>query len=104
MRFRKNSWLLIGIAVFTMACQKNDEEIPGLEGNWIEASLRQDTIQFDPGSASFNLRRGKEFLNGFLLPKSGAGLYNYYVAGDNLYIRWTASSNSNFQTFSFSKT
>jgi hypothetical protein len=100
---KKTSLLFIIISALAMACQKNDEEIPGLEGNWIETSLRQDTIQFEPGSASFVLRRGREFISGFLIPKSGAGLYNYYIAGDNLYIRWTASSNSNFQTFSFSK-
>jgi hypothetical protein len=103
MRLKKTYMLLIGIAALAMACQKNDVLSEGLEGNWIETSLRQDTIQFEPGSASFVLRRGKEFLNGFLIPKSGAGLYNYYIAGDNLYIRWTASSNSNFQAFSFSK-
>lgn len=104
MRFQKNFLLFICIASLAMACEKNDVVSEGLEGNWIEASLRQDTIQFEAGSASFILRRGKELQNGFLLPKSGAGLYNYYTKSDSIFVRSYLSSNSNYQVFSFAQT
>lgn len=72
-----------------------------LKGKWIDTETRLDTLVFEPIETSeiFNLKRGKEILNGHLLPKSGSGPYYYNLDKDKISLRWMLSSNSNYEDY-----
>jgi hypothetical protein len=69
-----------------------------LEEQWIEVSYRVDTLTFNiiDGSEFMTLDRGNEMRNGFLLPETGSGSYDYKLLEREISIRWHLSSNSLF--------
>ena len=87
----KNS-VLFGILFFSLiSCKKDNVETMKLDGGWIENSHRTDTLVFDTQDSIFNLNRGKELINGYLLPKDLSGPYFYEISGDSI-TEWSASS------------
>ena len=74
-----------------LACQSKSNVTPVVffDGKWIEITNKTDTITFDQtldsnGKRYFILSRAKETRNGFLLPKIGAGIYEYHVNGEKI--------------------
>ena len=79
--------IFLTILILT-ACQKQerDNTIHGLEGTWIETTIRTDTIVFTTNSISglFTLNRG--------LPKTGSGPYAYEISNDSINLKWLLSN------------
>lgn len=61
---------------------------------WVEAAHRQDTLVFKPEFSWLLLNRGKEIQNGSLVPKYGAGTYEYRLQLDSISLRNMYSSYS----------
>lgn len=90
----KNS-LLAGLLLFLLiSCEKNSIENPWIDGIWIEATHKTDTLVFDNQYPSFYLNRGTEIRGGYLLPKSLSGPYSYEIEKDSISLRWGLSSYS----------
>lgn len=90
----KNS-LFIGLLFFLLvSCEKNTIEKAPVVGIWVETTQKMDTLVFDNQHTSFNLKRGSELRNGFLLPKYLSGPYYYELRKDSIYLRWGLSSSS----------
>lgn len=97
----KNS-LLIGLIFFLLvSCEKNNIEKVPIDGIWIEATHKTDTIVFDNQHTLFNLNRGTEIRNGYLLPKYLSGQYSYEIINDSISLRWLLSSSSNGNNYNF---
>lgn len=75
-----------------------------LDGQWVEVSNRIDTLTFISEQEFMTLDRGKEFRNGFLLPKTGSGSYDYKLLEREISIRWHLSSNGLFTEYYFEQT
>jgi hypothetical protein len=87
--------LLIGLVlIISTSCDKNDIEKSPIDGVWIEANHKTDTLVFDTQSTAFNLNRGTEVINGYLLPKYHSGLYMYELENDSISLKWLFSSSS----------
>ena len=89
-----------------MYCSKNetiDAFIYNLNGKWIEYIERKDTLSFSSSGDSFSMRldRGKEIINGYLLPKYGSGYYRYKIEPEIILLNSAFSSNSNFKNYYF---
>jgi hypothetical protein len=97
--------LLVTLAVLISCTSETfDEDQIELEGKWISVSTKTDTLTFERfGDGNWMiLGRGKQMNNGFLLPKSGSGPYDYeLLGGDKISLRWTLSSNAAFNEFYF---
>lgn len=72
-----------------------------LEGTWVEARTRLDTLEFYRIDASdfFELKRGYEIQNGNRLPKYGTGMYTYQVSTTKIRLKSLLSSNSEFLVY-----
>ena len=84
-------------------CTKSENTLLPPDGSWVEISTRSDTIIFtqfgtDP---AFELRRGIEERNGYLLPKYGAGIYCYKITGDTIALEDLLSSAGGYVNFYF---
>jgi hypothetical protein len=78
-----------------------------LNGKWVDIHTKTDTLTFGlfGDQESMVLGRGREMRNGVLRPKIGAGPYNYeLLTSDTISLRWTLSSNSNFNDYYFKQT
>lgn len=90
----KNS-LFIGLLFFLLvSCEKNTIEKAPIDGIWVETTQKMDTLVFDNQHPSFNLNRGSELRNGYLLPKYLSGPYSYKIGKDSISLRWLLSSSS----------
>ena len=90
----KNS-LFIGLLFFLLvSCEKNTIEKAPVDGIWVETTQKMDTLVFDNQHPSFNLNRGSELRNGYLLPKYLSGPYSYEIGKDSISLRWLLSSSS----------
>ena len=81
----------VGVIFFTLlidACVKADSDTSyKLNGKWIEAVNRKDTLIFNvPDSSTLALKRGNEMVNGYWLPKSGSGFYEYKFRHDSILV------------------
>jgi len=86
--------LFILILVILYACQKIEFPDPstlpkGLQGSWVETSKGSDTIIFNSNkdTGGFYLARGKDYYNGYLLPKIGSAPYAYIIKTDSIYVK-----------------
>ena len=87
--------LFAGI-LFFISCETNNPSYYNLKGKWVESVQRKDTLSFfytDSVGGSFWLSNGLELRNGYMLPKAGAGSYDFKFrhepiikgeSGDNL--------------------
>jgi hypothetical protein len=96
-------WLLFSI-VPLLGCSSDaiiTENI--IEGKWVEATTRTDTISFEiiDKSAMFTLSRGVEFQDGVSKPKYRSGTYLYNLDKDKISLKWLLSSNSEFEEYYF---
>ena len=84
----------------------NPQDFTSLKGKWVETDTKTDTLSFELSGASewMVLSRGKEMRNGFLLPKSGSGPYNFKIKLGEISLLWSASSDANFHDFYFGQT
>ena len=99
----KHFVMILLICLSFLSCTKTTINPGPAKGLWVETSLRQDTlsfIEFDPGN-TFILNRGKEIRNGYLLPKTGSGPYDYVVKNDSIGLRVEWSNSFNYQTYYF---
>lgn len=100
-RNMKNS-LFIGLLFFLLvSCEKNTIEKAPIDGIWVETTQKMDTLVFDNQHPSFNLNRGSELRNGYLLPKYSSGLYLYEIKKDSISLRWLFSSSAYGHNYSF---
>ncbi len=97
--------LIIIIAVLTGCTDENlDTNQVSLDGKWIDVNTKTDTLTFElfGDQESMILGRGKEMRDGFLLPKIDSGNYDYKLSTeDKISLRWTLSSNSDFNDYYF---
>jgi hypothetical protein len=94
--------LLLGLAL--ISCENNDISSTGsLEGKWVDIKTKTDTLIFDKSIAPnvFLLRRGKEIQNGHLLPKSGAGMYEFKLLPEKISVYNLLSSCYCFKEYFF---
>ena len=84
---------LFFILVALYSCQKIEFPDPsslpkGLKGTWVETSKGADTIifGFDKDTSGFYLARGRDYYNGYLLPKIGSAMYAYIIKTDSIHI------------------
>ena len=91
--------------LFLISCEETENEKSQLKGTWIENSNRMDTLVFNnQGSEGmFILYRDKEIRNGYLLPKAGAGPYNYTINGDIINLTYSLSSSLESHDYFFSQ-
>jgi hypothetical protein len=77
--------LINSLLLLFVACESSSDTNSDLMGTWIEQSDRIDTIDFTifGSDLAFNLRRGYEYHNAYLLPKYGAGFYAYEIMGSD---------------------
>jgi len=88
------SFLLFTLILVTQySCQKIEFPDPstlpqGLQGSWVETSKGADTIIFNSNkdTGGFYLARGKDYYNGYLLPKIGSAPYAYIIKTDSIYV------------------
>jgi hypothetical protein len=88
-----------GILIIS-SCKKQKEAPAQTSGAWIESVDKADTIVFLP-EKMFELKRGKEISNGFLLPKIYSGLYTYSIRQDSIRLNYSLSSNSRSTYYTF---
>jgi hypothetical protein len=94
------SFLLFTLILVTLySCQKIEFPDPstlpkGLQGSWVETSKGADTIIFNSNkdTGGFYLARGKDYYNGYLLPKIGSAPYAYLITGDSILVEDGLSS------------
>ena len=90
----KNS-SFIGLLFFLLvSCEKNTIEKAPVDGIWVETTQKMDTLVFDNQHLTFNLNRGSELRDGYLLPKYLSGPYSYEIGKDSISLRWLLSSSS----------
>ena len=101
----KAYWLFILILIISAlcGCTKSESIMMPLDGSWVDISTSSDTIIFtqfgtDP---AFELRRGPEERNGYLLPRYGAGIYCYKITGDTIALEDLLSSAGGYINFYF---
>ena len=90
----KNLLFIVFILVLSTSCDKNSIENSTLDGVWIEANHKTDTIVFNNQSSGLILNRGTEIRNGFLLPKYHSGIYISEIENDSISLRWGLSGSS----------
>ncbi|MEE4260870.1 MAG: hypothetical protein V2I62_13985 [Bacteroidales bacterium] len=89
-------FITLSVVIYSLlSCQKEVDDNELFIGSWIESSNNSDTLVFSKhgNQAYFNLNRGKEIRNGYLLPKYNSGLYQYELSEDSIALRWMLSSN-----------
>lgn len=85
--------VFILIQVTLYSCQKiefpDPDTLPkGLQGKWVETSKGADTIIFgsNKDTGGFYLARGRDYYNGYLLPKIGSAPYAYIIKSDSIHV------------------
>ena|SRR5688500_9717593 len=100
--------LVIVFALSLLSCSTdNVTTSTELNGKWVDIHSKTDTLTFGlfGDQESMLLGRGREMRNRVLRPKRGAGPYYYkLLASDTISLRWTLSSNSNFNDYYFKQT
>jgi hypothetical protein len=100
--------LIIVFALSLFSCSTdNVTTSTELNGKWVDIHTKTDTLTFGlfGDQESMLLGRGREMRNGSLRPKHGSGPYYYkLLASDTISLRWTLSSNSNFNNYYFKQT
>lgn len=85
--------------ILIFSCKKNSVA-PLEQSVWIESIDKKDTIIFR-GEGSLILNRPRVLQNGYVLPKMGAGPYDFKELKDSIGLRYSLSSLSKFFNYSF---
>ena len=72
----KNIFLIGLLLIITVSCDKDSIDVPPIQGTWIEAIHKSDTLIFENESPSFILTRGTEL--------RGTGPYSYEIVQDSI--------------------
>jgi hypothetical protein len=97
-------FVVIVFILVLMSCQYGSlPDATVLEGKWIEATGKTDTLEFTfvGDREALLVRRGKEIRDGILLPKYNSGLYEYRLLSGKISLRWVAASTSTFNDYYF---
>ncbi len=100
-------YTLIPILMLTLlSCSKDETNIAtasDLKGKWVEIEMRMDTLSFESldNFERMNLNRGKEIIEGYLLPKYASGPYEYEITERTITLNWMLSSNVSFDDYYF---
>jgi hypothetical protein len=86
--------IVLLVTLFVFSSCSSDTVTPGnLRGTWVERTARKDTLVFDKDLIT--VRRGKSpNASGYLVPKSGSGLYSYELKAGTLRISRSMYSSS----------
>lgn len=101
--------LLLLISLFYFSCDDdNNNSNPAttaLDGKWVNIQTRTDTLIFGSamGDHYFILARAKEVRNGFVLPKPGAGIYEFKLKSNLISVYNTISSCYCFSDYYFER-
>jgi hypothetical protein len=95
-------WAVTLVLLALSGCRgaESAAEVKPLSGVWVDTETRMDTLRFSKSGSRLHLSvgRGFEFRDGALLPKIGAGVYEYALPEDGVIaVRAYLSSNSAFQ-------
>ena len=94
--------LMSGCLILILGCSKNEDSINNkLRGTWIESELKTDTIKFQNQFSFLWLYRGTEFVNGYDLPKTGTGPYDYTLKEDSIRLNPAFSSAFQYRSYYF---
>ena len=97
----KKLLFIVFVFVISTSCDKNNIENSTLNGVWVEANHKTDTLVFDNQSTWLNLNRETELRNGYVMPKIHSGPYMYEIKNDSISLRWMASSSSDVRNYYF---
>ena len=96
--------MFFGLLFFLLVgCEKNTIEKAPINGIWVETTQKMDTLVFDNQLPLFELNRGIELRNGYLLPKLSSGFYSYEIGKDSISLNWILSSSSYRNNYYFFK-
>lgn len=86
-----------------MACEEKHNDRIALKGIWIETGSKTDTLIFNEqvDEGQFTLTREREIRNGYVLSKSGSGIYDYSIKGDSIILIFGLSSSREAKTYFF---
>jgi len=91
----KNFFLIGLLTIMAISCEKDSIE-PNPEiinGIWVEAVHKSDTLVFDNESHYFTLNRGTV--------RTATGIYGYEIEEDSISLKWTLSSYSGSYKYYF---
>lgn len=99
-------FFIITLSCALSSCSKDKIDGPiasDLNGKWIEVQTKLDTLTFESWDEMeiVTLGRGKETINGHLLPKLGSGPYQYRFTDEKISLYWMLSSDSRYNDHSF---
>lgn len=89
--FTRSMFSMLPVLLFFWSCRKDITEPVQISGTWIEASARQDTLVFGYDNL-LELKRGKQLMTTFLLPKANSGLYKYTLKADSIGLDYLLSN------------
>lgn len=99
---------LIVIALGFLNCSTDAESTVAatpdlLQGQWVEAESRKDTLSFEAWDSMdvLILGREREVRGGMLLPKTGTGAYQYQLTAGKIALIYILSSSTDAQLFDF---
>lgn len=75
-----------------------------LEGVWVDNKTGTNTLEFlrlEDGGSLMILNRGREFRNGYNLPKMGSGPYAFVLKGNKISLHYSLSSTYTFSDYDF---
>lgn len=95
----------IVVLLLLFGCTYDVETMPAeLDGAWVEISAKTDTLVFNiEGTNWMELKRGKEIRDGFLLPKAGAGIFEYRLGTEKISLYNLVSSCYCFADYYFKR-
>ena len=102
--------LFFALSVVAFGCDNDVTPDPAtlsqsLEGVWVDTRIETDILVFDNkvSDRHFLFRRDKEMRNGQLVPKQGAGFYEFKLKPETISLYNTISSCYCFNDYFFSR-
>lgn len=106
----RSLFVLIILGLGFTSCKQSDPVSPdALTGVWVEKTFRKDTLIFNPSPTSttrkegyLTVNRGREAnAGGYVVPKLGSGIYQYYKEERTLHVYNLLSSTYQFAGYTF---
>lgn len=99
----RNFLSLLLFLIFASCGDDNNISPLSLEGSWVNTKNKTDRLIFnsDLSPNMFRLERDKEMKNGQLIPKRGAGIYEFKIKGNQISVYNTISSCYCFNDYFF---
>ena len=95
--------LVVFMLTSLIACEEKHDDKIQLKGTWIETGSKTDTLIFNEqvDEGQFTLNREREIRNGYILPKSGSGIYDYSIKRDSIILIIGLSSSREAKAYFF---